>query len=169
MPIPPNVKSKQLILDRIEIVEVTGCWNWKLATCTSGYGKVKIAQKQYLVHRLVWELWHGPLPAKGNKVKDNMCVLHKCDNRICCNPDHLFLGTYKENTDDMINKERDAKLMVKGEGNIQAKLKRHQVEEIRKSYSTGLYTQREIAEDYDVTQSLISYIVNYKRNIWSET
>lgn len=85
--------------DRKEI-DSNGCWNWVGSKRAHGYGQVyfngKPARK---AHRVAWELTNGKIP-------NNLCVLHRCDNSSCINPDHLFLGTQLENIQDMINKGR---------------------------------------------------------------
>lgn len=76
-----------------------GCWEWTGAT-TWGYGEVNrqgISGRR--VHRLAWEFAYGPIP-------DGLMVLHRCDNRSCVRPDHLFLGTAADNMHDMIAKGR---------------------------------------------------------------
>jgi hypothetical protein len=81
----------------------SGCWLWTGATGgTSGYGKFYDTQtrRNLWAHRASWVLHCGPIP-------DGMLVLHKCDVRVCVNPDHLFLGTYVDNVADMIAKGRD--------------------------------------------------------------
>lgn len=74
------------------------CWSWMMGT-HRGYGQITFGGKTRKLHRVSWELHHGPIP-------EGLCVCHKCDNRICSNPDHLFLGTYKDNVDDSIAKGR---------------------------------------------------------------
>jgi len=75
-----------------------GCWEWVGAT-TCGYGRIGVCGKTVIAHRLSWVWANGKIP-KG------LCVLHKCDNRPCVNPKHLFLGTKKDNTRDCIRKGR---------------------------------------------------------------
>lgn len=76
------------------------CWEWKACVSDTGYGSFRVSKGSLCnAHRLAWELTHGPVP-------DGMCVLHKCDNRKCVNPNHLFLGTKKDNTQDMMSKGR---------------------------------------------------------------
>lgn len=80
-----------------------------------GYGNMTYKKKHLSSHRLMWIFLRGEIP-------HGMCVLHKCDNPICSNPDHLFLGTNQDNTDDMIRK-----------GRKKTKLTIDQVKEIRRS------------------------------------
>lgn len=76
----------------------TGCFLWNGGLC-HGYGTACINKKQQLAHRWSWELHRGPIP-------EGMDVLHKCDTPLCVNPDHLKLGTQKDNAQDMSRKGR---------------------------------------------------------------
>lgn len=122
------------------------CWEWK-AGKRSKYGSFGSGSS----HRIAWELANGKIP-------DGLWVLHKCDNPLCCNPKHLFLGTAKNNSDDMVNKDRQAI----GEKNGFRKLTDAQVIEIREKYVKGRITQKEIAAEYGVTYSTVSLVVNNK-------
>jgi hypothetical protein len=75
------------------------CWPWTGRCDTFGYGRIGIERKEHPAHRVAYELTRGPIP-------DGICVLHHCDHPACCNPAHLFLGTKKDNTQDMIAKGR---------------------------------------------------------------
>ena len=78
------------------------CWNWTAAKNEKGYGFFGIIGKTDRSHRISWVLNNGQIP-------DNLFVCHKCDNPKCVNPAHLFLGTNKDNVDDMVAKQRNSK------------------------------------------------------------
>jgi hypothetical protein len=84
-----------------KVEKTDGCWLWTGATDRRGYGKIfDGAGKLLIASRVAHELCIGPIP-------DGLCVLHKCDNPPCVNPDHLFLGTFGDNTQDMLAKGRN--------------------------------------------------------------
>lgn len=85
--------------DRVIPEPNSGCWLWDGAQASGGYGKVTRGGKQFRVTRLAWEERHGPIPL-------GLFVLHRCDVPACCNVDHLFLGTLRDNARDMAAKGR---------------------------------------------------------------
>lgn len=91
--------DRKYLLDRVEMIPGCGCWIWTGALTSWGYGKIGAGKKTQRAHRVSWELFIGPIP-------DDMNVLHRCDTPSCINPDHLFLGTFKDNTQDCIRKGR---------------------------------------------------------------
>jgi hypothetical protein len=79
--------------------EDNGCLIWTGVINNAGYGRISIKKKIYSVHRIAYETWVGPIP-------EGMFVCHTCDNRKCCKPTHLWLGTSSENMKDCHRKGR---------------------------------------------------------------
>ncbi len=90
---------------------------------------------------------------------NGMFVLHRCDNRRCCEPDHLFLGSQQDNVTDMIMKGRQCPGRFPGVLNPKAKLTEGLVAEIRRRYAAGVANQYVLAAEYGVRQCTISAIV----------
>lgn len=141
-----------------------GCWLWRAAKTSCGYGHIGIGKKRTEnAQRVAWRLTFGAIPS-------GMYVLHHCDNRLCVNPDHLFLGTHRDNMIDMARKGRDAvhanpdTCSQKGEGNGNSKLSTDQVQQIRKLYDTGSWTRLALARKFGVARVTIAGIVT--RNKW---
>jgi hypothetical protein len=106
-----------------------GCWSWN-GNKSNGYGRFAVGAKKegyFLAHRFSWELHNNA------KIPDGMFVMHKCDNPECTNPDHLMLGTPKENTQDMIAKGRKITVAPVGAGNGKSVLNEEKVRFIRSS------------------------------------
>lgn len=76
-----------------------GCWKWDGSKSSRGYGKITHNRKTLISSRVSWAIHNG-------HINNDLFVLHKCDNPECTNPDHLFLGTQKDNMRDMLNKNR---------------------------------------------------------------
>jgi hypothetical protein len=125
------------------------CWNWKGGFLRHGYGNTSINDKTIAAHRASWIAWKGDIP-KGIQ------VLHRCDNPKCINPDHLFLGTQKDNMQDMLKKNRDN--YAKGETSGTALLTNKQVLEIRKF--KGKKSSYKICDEFGVVASTIRAIWN---------
>ena len=119
-----------------------------------GYGhwgfNINTIHFNYRAHRASYLIFKGEIPT-------GKLVLHTCDNRKCVNPDHLFLGTAKENTADMYKKGRG----LIGNKVPQSKLNAQEVKKIRKLHSKG-FSQAYIARKYQMASPTICSIVNYK-------
>lgn len=139
-----------------EISEKTGCHNWVGARNRAGYGEIVI----YVLGKKTLQLAHRVSYMLANQISINrfQCVCHKCDNTSCVNPDHLLLGSQKENLQDMRRKGRS----LFGERNYRSKLNDLQISEIRNLYSSGKYSQRDLAKQFSVHQTTIGDVVNNK-------
>lgn len=133
------------------VKKTPSCWEFTGNIHSDGYGFYCFQKKRMLTHRLSYIFAHGSIP-------DGLCVLHKCDNRPCVKPAHLWLGTRTDNNRDMVQKKRNRG--ASGEQHPSAKLKKQQVTEIRDLFSAGVASQGKIAQLYGVRQCHISRIVH---------
>jgi len=135
------------------------CWEWVGAMANERYGCLWIgtAKRRVAVraHRIAWELFNGPVP-------HGMHVCHHCDNPLCVNPDHLFLGTHADNMADMAKKGRTRALA--GEAHPSSKLSDDTIREIRIARQRGS-TLAALAVRFAVSAVLIGRIV--KRRNWA--
>lgn len=133
------------------------CWEWNGGTNSTGYGSVGWHGCVYTAHRVAaWLSGMVKSPSRPLHSRDKGHVLHKCDNRRCCNPNHFFLGSFTDNMRDAYSKKR--KVQPRGQHHANAKLTNQQAEEIRQRYEAGEY-QVPLAQEYGVSQRVISLIV----------
>jgi hypothetical protein len=135
-----------------KVDKTVSCWLWTGSKNNMGYGRINIKGKVQLAHRISFEMNHGAI-VKGLK------VLHKCDNPLCVNPKHLKLGTQKENLQDMYKKGR----ACVGEDKPNAKLNKEKVTYIRSRYRSGGVSQRSLAKEVGISQSILCQVINKKR------
>lgn len=145
------------------------CWIWT-STIVGGYGQFKLNCKGIVAHRFSYEITYGTIP------KD-LIVCHRCDNPLCVNPAHLWVGTNADNSFDMKNKGRSLKgdknnarlypeKLKRGSQHPSSVLNENQVLEIRYKWNKahkkfGMFS--ELAKEYGVNRTTISAIIKYKR------
>lgn len=133
------------------------CWVWTGSVrCKFGYGAIGYKRTSLLAHRVSWELANGP-------IANELCVLHKCDNPACVNPEHLFLGTYADNKLDAKMKGRHRWPVLRGERSPNHKLTWEIVNEIRRRCASG-ERQISVATSLGLTRQSVSKIV--RRDQW---
>jgi hypothetical protein len=158
-----------------KVRKTAGCWEWTASISTRGYGSFFHEGRSQPAHRVSWMLENGPIPV-------GMLVCHHCDNRVCVRPDHLFLGTTKDNTVDAYAKGRlnprlydgtlatlaadaqraDPSKRSLGEHHPTAKLTHSQVLDIRSRRAAG-ESQSDLARAFGIGQSHVSAIVLGKK------
>lgn len=143
--------SKTEFMGWVDTRTNTGCWEWSLSRSTKrgGYGQKRLSDgKVCKAHRLAWMIFKGP-------IRPGEFVCHRCDNPPCCNPDHLFLGSPRDNVLDAISKGRAFVPMSEpGEKNPSAKLRTIDVIEARRLVKAG-HSLRVVAEKFGVTKQAI--------------
>jgi len=156
-------QNPETFWDNVNTGAVHSCWQWLGAKASTGYGLARYEGKYIGSHRLAWQIHFKEEIPKG------MFICHSCDNPICCNPNHLFLGTPKQNSIDMAKKGRNKKCDIKGEDHKLAKLCWDDVRYIRSVYKSGRnspYNTVALSKKYGVAKSLIHRIV--KNISWKE-
>lgn len=127
------------------------CIEWTKSKDSDGYGHAWKDGKLKKAHRIAWEEANGPIP-------NGLCVCHRCNNKGCVNPDHLYLGTHAQNIQDAYNDGLISR--PEGEEHYKTKLTADDVIAIR----SDTRTQSAIAKAYGITQGAVSGIIN--RRTW---
>lgn len=146
---------KTVIQSLIEHTRIrpSGCIEWIGATTLNGYGQLRNKGRAILAHRAAYEHYIGPVPS-------GKFVCHHCDNRLCTNVLHLFVGTARENTSDMMRKGRGKAL--RGSDSPRAKLTDAQVVEIRRRAAAGEKV-RALAREFHMNNGALSRVIRGER------
>ena len=131
---------------KVDKKEDNECWNWLKSCSSSGYGKTWYNNKHIASHRIAYELHNR------TEIPEGLVVRHKCDNKLCCNPTHLELGTSKDNSKDMVERGRSSF----GEKHGVHKLTEDQVIKIKHkliNYTPGMDNQ--LAKEYNISKKMI--------------
>jgi hypothetical protein len=154
-----SVRQPRPIKERfMEHVDKTdGCWNWNGAMISKGtYGSFSYRTKRMLAHRASWLIHVGG-------INDGLFVLHTCDNPRCVNPEHLFLGTQKENMRDAVKKGRLAGLHT-GDKNLTSKINQNIANDIRRSRVEMKATYKELSQMFSICPTQVANII--KNRCW---
>lgn len=146
----PGPKSHAHVDNRFwrKVVKADGCWLWTGSKTKQGYGRLQAGGKgsaTISAHRLSYEIHHGDIP-------DGLVVMHKCDCPSCVNPDHLTVGTHKDNTADMIRKGRQVIAPALGEANPRSKLTADMVRYIRANPHRG---HKDLADEFGLSPNAV--------------
>src|SRR5712664_1915251 len=144
---PINDTLFNILFDRA-VAKDNGCWEYSGCKNEKGYGVLTYRNVPRTTHRLAYDLCIGSIP-------EDMFVLHTCDNRGCCNPKHLFLGTQQDNMDDMRAKGRESHPMGTQNGN--SRLKEADIPTIRQKLASGAKCS-DLARVYNVGWSTINRV-----------
>jgi HNH endonuclease len=163
---PPN--TAEVFWERVARGEPAACWLWTGTINVQGYGVFKYQRSFWQTHRLAWTLACGEIPT-------GLCVLHRCDVPLCCNPAHLFLGTQAENVADKVAKGRQSRgdahwrrhpeRIARGEHLPQHRLSEKDVRAIRLLYEAGIYTYPELAQLFCCSTQAVANVV--LRRTWT--
>jgi hypothetical protein len=142
---------------RVDKNSSSGCWNWTGSINNSGYGQLWIDGEHITPHVYVWKI------TRKCSVPDGKCILHLCDNRKCCNPDHLYCGTYTDNIMDKLSRNPSSNIGCPKlhEGEIwlirRLKIEKYPTYRIRQQYK---FSMRFVSKMFRVAPSTIYLIWN---------
>lgn len=153
----PARRSRILARFLSHVRKTPSCWLWTAAKQYSGYGRFWDGSRYTGAHQYSYRAFRAPIPS-------GKCVCHTCDNPSCVNPKHLWVGTQRQNLQDMFGKsrQRTRDTYTSGPDHHNAKLTAEDVITIRAFYQVGRYSQRYLATVFGVTKPVIRNVVQRK-------
>jgi len=151
-----RAEIEQKFWAKVDRKDESECWGWRGSRSQKGYGRIQLYGQKIAAHRLSYMLNHGDIAS--DKV-----ILHRCDNPSCVNPQHLEVGTVRDNNLDAFSKGRNKYVgayVKSGEGNHKAVLTEVQAREIKRLYGAGGYSQGQLAKRFNVSRGCVWGIVS---------
>lgn len=145
-------RREQLFWKKVGPANEKGCRIWQNELDEKGYGRSTYKGYSTTAHRVAYMLAKGP-------IQPGLVVMHDCDNLACCNPDHLLVGTQKENLDDMRRKGRAGDCRNFGEKHGRCKLPSSAIPGIKQRYAEGDISQTALAKEHGISQNHLSRIL----------
>jgi hypothetical protein len=163
-----GARGRLTLEDRLwrQVKRGDGCWLWTGALNDAGYGRIRLGKTRTRAHRVAWIVTYGPIP-------DGLFVCHKCDQPLCCRPDHLWLGSHADNMADCYAKGRQAtgmrsgnwthpERLPRGEAHKNSTLTDADVRAIRARYIPRVVSMSMLGREFNVTAGTIHGIVHRK-------
>jgi len=135
---------------RVDYGTASECWEWTHLQNSTGYGRFSLSDKTHLAHRVSYQIFVASIP-------EGKVVCHQCDNRLCVNPAHLWLGTQSDNISDAVKKGRIHRPDTRGAQNGNTPLTEPDVVAIKRALGAGS-RQKDLAQSFCVDVSTISNI-----------
>jgi hypothetical protein len=145
---PGHWTLEQRLTRYTKVDPLSGCHIWQASTKPNGYGQLTFRMRRLMAHRAAWIARHGP-------IADGLEVCHRCDERRCCNPDHLYLGSHAENMAEMKVKRRAVRRLPlrRGGDDPLAGIPEHDTAQIRLFIGEREYIGRAAVRPFDPAHS----------------
>lgn len=150
-----NIVSRDWFFEHVNVTP--DCWIWNGPRTTLGYGRPRILGRKTLAHRISWEIFRGTIP-------EGLGVLHRCDNPLCVNPDHLEIGDQKKNMMDATARGRlDSQKHPEKYNGEKSNFARLTVEQVR-AVKEALLTKRQcdVAREFGLSKQIVFEIKSGK-------